>query len=411
MADTTIVWFHLGLRVDDHPALAHALSEFERVRAVYVYSEEIFGEWEPGAAQRWWIHEHLLLLGSRLAELGIELTVTTDSLVDTVLGARPSAVLWNEALTPAARRAANTLTDALRDRSIGHSVFAGDLLHDPDAIRTNAGSPYRVFTPFYKSFLQAGVPMPPVDTPEKGRDPVEFDAAAVKDLGLVADHPWVDKLRGHWKPGERAAADMLDSFLEDHIRDYHERRDLPGIRGTSRLSPYLAVGAIGPRRVWQEVLTAARAADLAGEHFPKAGSHAGTDAKGYAGWLRELGWREFGYHLLIHYPHTTDQPLREDWAAFPWSMDEGAFERWKRGRTGYPIVDAGMRQLWDSGWMHNRVRMIVASFLTKDLMIPWQEGARWFWDTLIDADLASNTLGWQWAAGSGADAQPFFRIF
>ncbi len=217
-------------------------------------------------------------------------------------------------------------------------------------------------------------------------------------LGLLPALDWPGGLKAAWTPGSDAAHARLEHFLAASFEDYPSARDRPSVPGTSRLSPYLHFGAIGPRQVWH---AARRAALARGRHSSWRDSQ----------FLTELGWREFAYHLLYHFPRTPEEPLRASYARFPWKSDRAALEAWQRGGTGYPLVDAGMRELWRTGWMHNRVRMIAGSFLVKDLLLPWSEGARWFWDTLVDADLASNTLGWQWVAGCGADAAPFFRIF
>ena len=211
----------------------------------------------------------------------------------------------------------------------------------------------------------------------------------IDDLGLLPALDWADGLRAQWTPGPNGAQAALDAFKTEAVSRYKTDRDRPDFVGTSRLSPHLHFGEISPRQVWHECMKA-----------PVAEPY-----------LRQLIWREFAHHLLYHFPHTPDQPLRENFNRFPWKKDPDGFAAWTRGKTGYPIVDAGMKELWRTGWMHNRVRMIVASFLVKDLLIPWQEGARWFWDTLVDANLANNTLGWQWVAGCGADAAPYFRIF
>jgi deoxyribodipyrimidine photo-lyase len=278
-------------------------------------------------------------------------------------------------------------------------VFPSRLLHDPRAVKTKGGRPFQVFSAFWKRLqdeLNVGADSgrPRLGS---GRAPAAWpEGPDLEQLGLHPRHAWTEGLAAGWRVGEAAAHRRLRRFIAELLRDYPAARDLPEHDGSSRLSPHLHHGELSPRQVWNAVVA-------------QVGSTVGrTAADAY---LREIGWREFAYHLLYHNPETPTQPLREKFAAFPWRRSRVALEAWQQGRTGYPLVDAGMRQLWRTGWMHNRVRMVVASFLTKDLLIPWQEGARWFWDTLVDADLASNTLGWQWTAGCGADAQPFFRIF
>jgi deoxyribodipyrimidine photo-lyase len=271
-------------------------------------------------------------------------------------------------------------------------------------VATKEGKPYQVFTPFWRSLLAREEPAGPVAAPRKLRSVAATGKAggktlAVDALGLLPRIDWAGTMRTTWAPGEEGARQRLKAFITRGVASYGTERDRPDHEGTSALSPHLHFGEISPRRVWHAVREAV----------------GGTPAARITGspevYLRELGWREFANHLLYHFPHTTDAPLRADYARFPWANDPVGLLAWQRGRTGFPIVDAGMRQLWATGWMHNRVRMIVASFLVKDLRVSWLEGAKWFWDTLVDADLAANTLGWQWAAGCGADAAPYFRIF
>ncbi|MFM7250317.1 MAG: cryptochrome/photolyase family protein, partial [Planctomycetaceae bacterium] len=279
----------------------------------------------------------------------------------------------------------------------------GGNLFEPVHVATKEGKPYQVFTPFWRALLARDEPEEPLPAPKKlvaappaGR---AGKTVPIDGLGLLPAIDWAAGLRAAWTPGEAAARRRLDAFL-GRLDRYDTERDRPDHDGTSALSPHLHFGEISPRRIWHAVRAA-----VGGR--PAARITTG----GAESYLRELGWREFATHLLWHFPHTADAPLRGDYARFPWVDDPVGLRAWQRGRTGFPVVDAGMRQLWNTGWMHNRVRMIVASFLVKDLRVSWLEGARWFWDTLVDADLAANTLGWQWAAGCGADAAPYFRIF
>ncbi len=403
MASTALVWFRRDLRLTDNPALAHALAHAGTVIPVFVWSPDDEAPWQPGAASRWWLHRSLDDLGKRLEEKGSRLILREGPVEEAMAGlveeTGATLVCWNERFEPAGRQVDNAVARRLRAAGAAVSVHAGVLLHDPDAIRTGKGDPYQVFTPFWKKLqTEMGVAAPLPEAPIAPRHaPDAWPASAGLDtFGLQPHYPWDAGLQEAWSPGEHHAGERLARFLDDAIASYDTDRNRPDRPGTSRLSPYLCFGEIGPRQVWHAV--ASRMDDL---RTPKAASI----------FLSEIAWREFSYHLLYHFPHTTDAPLKETFAAFPWNADAGALKRWQRGTTGYPIVDAGMRELWTTGWMHNRVRMIVASFLTKDLLIPWQEGARWFWDTLVDADLANNTMGWQWSAGCGADAQPFFRIF
>jgi len=317
---------------------------------------------------------------------------------------------------PAGRAQETRAAAALRETGVELVLMADNLLHDPETVRSRSGSPYRVFTPFWRTV------QPSVYAEEYGggvslvaggrqrrppAPPVWPRSVDLEELHLLPRSDWAAGLRAAWAPGEAGAQAALSRFLSDGLANYATHRDLPSEVGTSRLSPHLHFGEISVRRVWQEVGARCSAA---GSHGGKGPAEAGL-LQGAEVFRTELGWRDFAHHVLWHFPHTPRRPLRPEFDSFPWEVDAEGLEAWRRGSTGYPIVDAGMRQLWQTGWMHNRVRMIVASFLVKDLLVNWQEGARWFWDTLVDGDLAANTLGWQWAAGCGADAAPYFRIF
>ena len=289
---------------------------------------------------------------------------------------------------------------ALAADGLAVESFNGGLLYEPAHVATKEGRPYQVFTPFWRALLAREEPAEPVAAPRKLAPAAKTAAGlSIEDLDLLPTIPWAGTMAKTWSPGEAGARERLDAFVAAGLGGYATGRDRPDRDGTSALSPHLHFGELSPRRAWHAVRTAAGGR-------PVAKLTGGPET-----YLRELGWREFASHLLFHFPHTSDAPLRSDYARFPWARDPVGLRAWQRGQTGFPVVDAGMRQLWATGWMHNRVRMIVASFLVKDLRITWLEGARWFWDTLVDADLAANTLGWQWAAGCGADAAPYFRIF
>jgi deoxyribodipyrimidine photo-lyase len=278
--------------------------------------------------------------------------------------------------------------------------FNAALLFEPHTIQNKSGRPFQVFTPFWKHCLalpvEDPVKLPRGEFSAPARWPTSLNLAA---LGLLPTVKWDAGLAAAWQPGEAAAVHRLKKFTSGAIDQYADERNRPDLAGTSSLSPYLHFGEIGPRQIWAAVRARSKDSGV----FPTS--------RGEQVFLSEVGWREFAHHLLYHFPHTPEEPLRSDFTAFPWRSDAPQLQAWQRGRTGYPIVDAGLRQLWATGWMHNRVRMIVASFLVKHLRISWRDGAAWFWDTLLDADLASNTLGWQWTAGCGADAAPYFRIF
>lgn len=398
----TLLWLRNDLRIGDNPALTAALASGS-VIPVYVHAPEEEETWRPGAASNWWLHHSLSSLNESLAKRGSQLVIRTGETLPTLreLIAETGAtqVVWNRRYEPAIIARDTGVKTALENDGITVQSHNGALLNEPWKIQNKSGKPFQVFTPYWRHCVQND-PGRPLPAPGKIPGPKSFPPGlAVADLGLLPEIPWDEGLARAWKVGEDAAKKALERFCRDAFANYGETRNLPDRIGTSRLSPHLHFGEISPRQVW---------AGLA-KHGGKEGL-AETEWRG-SQFLAEIGWREFAHHLLYHFPHTTEKPLRPEFEQFAWRRDDEGLRAWQRGQTGYPLVDAGMRELWRTGWMHNRVRMVVASFLVKDLLIPWQEGARWFWDTLVDADLASNTLGWQWTAGCGADAAPFFRIF
>jgi deoxyribodipyrimidine photo-lyase len=401
-APVTIVWFRHDLRLDDNPALVAAAAR-GAVVPVFIWAPDEEKPWEPGAASRWWLHQSLERLAAALEKAGTPLVVRRGPALETLRSlareCNATHVAWNRRYEPAVVKRDTAIKKSLAGDGLAAESFNGSLLYEPVHVATKEGRPYQVFTPFWRSLLARDEPAEPVAAPRKLRGVARPPrGVALESLGLEPAIDWAATMRTTWTPGEAGARKRLDAFLDRGLAGYGTERDRPDHEGTSALSPHLHFGEISPRRVWHAVRAAAGrpAAKITGS--PEV-------------YLRELGWREFANHLLFHFPHTTDAPLRADYARFPWTRDPVGLRAWRRGRTGFPVVDAGMRQLWATGWMHNRVRMVVASFLVKDLRISWLEGARWFWDTLVDADLAANTLGWQWAAGCGADAAPYFRIF
>jgi len=395
---TAIVWFDRDLRLADHPALGAASARHGSVVPVFVWDPDSAGDWAEGAASRWWLHHSLVRFDESLRRRGSRLVIRRGDARRVIprlaVEAGAEAVYWCRRHQPGPRTRDGDVADELEQMGIASSMTAGHLLFEPDTIANRAGEPYRVFTPFWRAATgMTGALQPPEAAPDVLPEvDRELVGDAIEDLGLLPRIPWDAGLRENWTPGEAGARDRLEDFLSGGVRDYAQMRDRVDHAGTSRLSPHLAWGEISPRQIWWQVRQA------------EAG--AGGDA-----FLREVGWREFSHHLLWHFPESATQPLDPRFRRFEWRDDIEALARWQRGMTGIPLVDAGMRELWHTGWMHNRLRMVVASFLTKNLLIPWQAGARWFWDTLVDADLANNTQGWQWTAGSGADAAPFFRIF
>ncbi len=400
----TILWFRLDLRLADQPALGAALARGGAVIPVFLWEPSEEAPWEPGAASRWWLHHSLERLEARLRECGSRLVIRRGRALETlralVRETGAGAVVWNRRYEPAVIGRDQRVKEGLRAEGVEAESFSGTLLREPWEVKNQAGRPFQVFTPYWRTCLGAAEPAEPVAAPSRIPAPARWPASeALSALGLPPRVPWDAGLRDAWMPGEEGAQRQLSRFAAGPFVRYGEARDFPGEPGTSRLSPHLHFGEIGPRQVWHAVRRAAEQAGWA------------PDAWRRSRFLAEIGWREFAHHLLFHFPHTPERPLRAEFERFPWRTDPELLAAWQRGRTGYPLVDAGMRELWATGWMHNRVRMIVASFLVKHLLISWQEGARWFWDTLVDADLAANTLGWQWTAGCGADAAPYFRVF
>ena len=398
--DLAVVWLRRDLRLDDQPAFRAALEAGQVPLPLYIHAPAEEGEWAPGAASRAWLHHSLQALDQDLRARGSHLLLRrgdSQAVLDEVLaqsGAR--SVYWTRLFEPLACRRDEQIARALQAQGVECTSFNGSLLFEPWELATRQGGPYRVFTPFWRSALAqwqlpstwaapARLPAPPVLAGDR-----------LEALDLLPGTRWDRGFWSHWEPGEAGARSLLEAFTEGALHGYREQRDLPGRVGTSRLSPHLHFGEIAPWRI---------CAALA--HGQCAGNAADVGA-----YTRQLGWREFAHHLLHHFPQTPQRNLDARFDAFPWARLSAAEQRaWQRGNTGIPIVDAGMRELWATGYMHNRVRMIAASLLVKHLRADWREGARWFWDTLVDADLANNTMGWQWVAGCGADAAPYFRVF
>ncbi len=399
-----IVWLRQDLRTEDNPALSEAVKRGGPVVPVYVYAPQEEGDSAPGAASRYWLHRSLKSLQETLEKAGSRLIVrrgnSREELEAVARSVDAGAVFWNRRYEPGITRRDESIKRVFEERGLEVRSFNGSLLLEPWEVTTRQGEPYKVFTPFWKACLEKLDPAEPLAAPRKVPAPGSWPKSLrVESLELQPEPDWAGGIREAWAFGEAAAHARLESFLNESLPAYLDGRDQPAKDDTSRMSPYLHFGEISPRQLWHGVQAAASAHNSRGA------------LRGAEKYLSELGWREFSYNLLYNFPHLPHKPMQEKFGAFPWGRDDEAQEAWQRGRTGYPIVDAGMRQLWKTGWMHNRVRMIVASLLTKDLLIPWQQGAAWFWDTLVDADLANNTQGWQWTAGCGADAAPYFRIF
>jgi deoxyribodipyrimidine photo-lyase len=396
-ARPSIVWLRDDLRLADNPALTAGAQRGAPVIVVYL-RDEVSAEVRPlGAAARWWLHGSLDALAQSLARLGGSLVLRSGAAEDVlpalVAETDAAAVYWNRRYT-AARDIDARLKQRLRDDGLEAHSFSANVLHEPWTVATADGNPYRVFTPYWRACLELPVrdalPVPAVTS---------WATATSERLDtwhLLPEHPdWASGLRAAWTPGEAGAQHQLDSFVEERLRNYH-RRDEPAVAATSRLSPHLRFGEISPVQVWHRLH----------ETVPP------DAARNVPKFLSEVGWREFSVNILFHNPELAQRNYRPAFDSFSWGEpDPGELAAWQRGRTGIPLVDAGMRELWATGYLHNRVRMVVASFLTKNLLIDWRVGERWFWDTLVDADEASNPASWQWVAGSGADAAPYFRVF
>ena len=395
-----IVWLRKDLRLQDNPSFHAALLGKRKIIPVFIWDPDEGGQWSPGAASRWWLHHALDSLGKDIAKLGGHLLLAKgkacDILPEIARENHATTIFYGRVYDPAGLSTQEKVEESLDHAGIATESFNASLLQEPWETKNGTGKPFQVFTPYWRKSRPIIYREPatyPIQDLEFHNSPTIRDS--LDELDLLPHHPWHQKLADHWVVSETAAHEQLERTVNEVTHSYATRRNNPSVDGTSRLSPYLAWGLISPRQICRSVLQA-----------ENEGSHRGENK-----FLVEIGWREFSYHLLYHFPSIPDKPLRPKYASFPWLNDLDNLKRWQYGKTGYPMVDAGMRQLYETGWMHNRVRMVVASFLVKHLLLSWTEGARWFWDTLVDADLASNTQGWQWAAGCGADAAPYFRIF
>ncbi len=396
---STLVWFRGDLRLADNPALHAAAESGARVLAVFIHDDDAAGDWRPGTASRWWLSCSLARLDGALDGRLLELRGDPRELIpDLVRDLGLDSVYWNRCIEPWHRQCEESIKARLLASSIEVKTFNGSLLWDPPTISKPDGSPYRVFTPFYrKGCLENGIPpRTPLPTP------ASLDLISPADAPLAGGSPGrsgfvpPDIDLSLWQPGEDGASQALDRFLSAAVHRYDRCRDLPAVPGTSRLSPHLHFGEISPNQVWYAVRERCTNGRLSG------------DGDRY---LSEIGWREFSNYLLYHNPTLPDTNLQRRFDRFPWGVDESLMHAWQRGETGFPLVDAGMRELATTGYMHNRVRMVTASFLVKNLLTDWRQGERWFWEHLVDADLANNSASWQWVAGCGADAAPYFRIF
>lgn len=383
-----LVWFRNDLRLKDNPALAYALRHHESVLCAYI--DESAESGDP-AANRWWVRGALIDLDDQLfGRLFYRQGVARAMLGELIDRYQVDAVYWNRRYEPQAREQDTAIKAWLKDSGFRVASFMGNLLSEPWEVTKPDGGPYRVFTPYYKALLKYGLAEPQDEAPaiEEG-GLLEPEKSAREALEALPLRDWMADFAESWQPTREAALATLEAFADGVMAGYPEQRNLPSVRGCSRLSPYLHFGQLSPREVVRRV----------------------ARLEGAEAFVRELIWREFGHYVLFHWPDSLDQPMDRRFEAVPWRDDAEGLAAWKLGLTGIPMVDAGMRELWHTGYMHNRVRMVVASLLTKHLLIDWREGADWFEYTLLDADLANNRMGWQWCAGSGVDAAPYFRIF
>lgn len=402
---TALVWFRQDLRLKDNPALIHAVQNGYTIIPVFILDDESTAQengenWKRGAASRWWLHHSLSALNASMdGHFLFRKGAAKGELQALIDETGADAVFWNRCYEPWRITRDKDIKETLKAQDIAVETFNASLLWEPWQVLKADDTPYKVFTPFYrKGCLSKEPPAQALRAPSK----ITYAAAQnhslkLDDLDLLPDIRWDKKLEPHWTPGEQGAQARLQTFLEHGLDGYKEDRNRPDMEKVSRLSPYLHFGEISPRDVWYAAQSYGlpRGLEKDTDHF-----------------CSELGWREFSYYLLYHFPHITWENLQSKFDAFPWDdSDSEALTAWQYGRTGIPIVDAGMRQLYETGWMHNRVRMIVGSILVKNMLIHWHKGEEWFWDCLVDADLANNSASWQWIAGSGADAAPYFRIF
>jgi deoxyribodipyrimidine photo-lyase len=398
----SLVWFRQDLRVSDNPALNYAINNSEKVAAIYIHDEETVALRKLGGATKWWLNYALQDLAKSLKEkFNIELYFAegaSQKILENIIAENNiNLICWNRLYEPY-----NTERDSLIKESLSCEVksFNGSLLSEPWEVKNGSGSYFKVFTHFYKNCLANHKPREVEKTPENCNKSLKINSnklVSLEDLNLKPTKPnWAKKLYSLWDISEKAAQDRLYDFLETAVEKYADNRNHADIEGTSKISPYLHIGQISPHQIYSVCSSFAH-------------KHRQAE-KGVEKFINEIYWREFSYSLLYNYP-IHEKNFRPEFDNFEWDENQENLRAWQKGLTGYPIVDAGMRELYETGWMHNRVRMIVGSFLTKDLIIHWKEGEEWFWDTLLDADLANNSASWQWVAGSGADAAPYFRIF
>ena len=400
MYKKSIIWFHKDLRLHDNPALYHAIKDSTSILPIYI--DDIAQEKPEGAASKWWLYHSLKSLKNSFQEkfkisFHCYKGKSEKIILDLVKRHEIEAVYWNDSFIPDFLKKRENIEKKLKDQNISVYHYNASLLHHPKDIKNKQGSHFKVFSPFWKHIKKLDI-RSTVSLPQSTKGTHDASSCDIDDLDLLPKIHWDKTFYDYWEVGEKAAQEKLESFIEHHINAYKKQRDYPAKEGTSKLSPHLHFGEISPVQIFHKV-------ELFRQNHHLSDTNTDT-------FLSEVAWREFSYHLLYHYPCLPSVSLQDKFKNFPWRKNyEKDLKAWKEGKTGYPIVDAAMRQLWKMGWMHNRLRMIVGSFLVKDLLIPWQEGEAHFWECLVDGDHANNTASWQWVAGCGADAAPYFRVF
>jgi len=394
-----IVWFRQDLRLEDNPALSKAAENNARILPIYILDDENAGSWGMGEASRWWLHKSLESLNGSLDEnLHFFIGKADEIIPDLIEKTKAAGIYWNRCYEPWRISRDKEIKTSLLNNNITVRSFNGSLLFEPPNIKKKDATPYKVFTPFYKKGCLENGPIPRdlLACPSKLIFEKDVVSKKLSELNLLPSINWYQNIEDTWSPGEKGAHQRLNNFLKEGIKNYKIGRNRPDKEFISRLSPHFHFGELSPHQAWFRVKELKQSSDTKDsiEHF-----------------LSELGWREFSNNLLYYWQNLPAINLQKKFDRFPWLDNSKSLACWQRGMTGYPIVDAGMRQLWKTGYMHNRVRMVTGSFLVKNLMLDWRHGERWFWDTLLDADLANNSASWQWIAGCGADAAPYFRIF
>ena len=403
--DYNLVWFRQDLRIADNKALYEASLKQKPMICLYIHDLDSYGNWPIGGASKWWLHQALVDLDQSLSQFGNKLIIRNGNSLNIIeeicANYKVENIFYNKRFEPHLLQIDNLITSKLKAKGHKVHIYNSLLLYPLESIFNKENSPYKTFTSFWK-FVNTNFTVSKC-LPKPKSIPLGFDqipSCRLESLLLESRINSALGIQNTFKVSEQSSVEQLYEFSQNKLVNYQSARDIPGLDGGSKLSPYLHFGQISPNLIFLHI-----------QEIIEKYSDQKKIAQNAEPFIRELGWREFAYYTMLNFPHTINSPLRSEFDNFPWQDNHNFLLAWQKGLTGYPIVDAGMRQLWHTGLMHNRVRMIVASFLCKDLFINWLTGAKWFFDTLVDADLASNTLGWQWSAGCGVDAQPYFRIF